>query len=252
MKKKFILIACLLITELVQAAETITLHSGEWAPLTSEKLKFGGMGPRIIKEAFLQEGIKVEYQWTQWKRGYELAKSDKNSIIGSILWVQNPEREKDFYFSDPIMQSESVLFHLKSKPLLWETFDDLRGKHALITRGYTYAELDTYLKKKDHFASIHETDTDMQGLTMLLRRSQAYDLFPIHKIVGITTIKDNFSPEDASKFTYHPKTFGVVPLRLIIRKDKKLKKYIDIFNKGLSKLQSSGKLEQYLQDSYKK
>ncbi|MFK7824292.1 MAG: substrate-binding periplasmic protein [Oligoflexales bacterium] len=194
----------------------------------------------------------MEYQWTQWKRGYEMAKSNSSSIIGSILYVKNKERQQDFYFSDPIIESQSVFFHLKSKPLLWETFDDLRGKNILVTRGYSYAELDPYLKKKEHFANIHETDNDLQGFTMLLRRSQAYDLLPINRIVGITTIRDNFSSEDANKFTFHPKKFGVVPLHLIIRKDKKLKKYIDAFNSGLKKLKASGKLDQYLQDSYKK
>ena len=252
MTKILVLTFTLFVAELTVAAESITLHTGEWAPLTSQELKHGGLGPRIIKEAFLQQGIKVNYQWTQWKRGYEMAKSKSSSTIGSILYVKNAEREEDFYFSEPIIESQSVFFHLKSKPLLWQSFADLRGKNILVTRGYSYAELDPFLKKKDHFALIHETDTDMQGLTMLLHRSQAYDLLPINKLVGLTTIRNNFSPEDAAKFTFHPKKFGVVPLHLIIRKDKKLKKYVEAFNAGLKKLKSSGSFEKYMDESYKK
>ncbi|MFK7825963.1 MAG: hypothetical protein AB8G05_17555 [Oligoflexales bacterium] len=57
MKKIIFFIISFLIAELTSIAKTINLHSGEWTPLSSEKLKFGGLGPRIIKETFSLEGL---------------------------------------------------------------------------------------------------------------------------------------------------------------------------------------------------
>ncbi|MCP4687520.1 MAG: amino acid ABC transporter substrate-binding protein, partial [Desulfobacterales bacterium] len=96
------------------AEETITLTNGEWPPYMSERLEHHGVVSRIVVEAFALEGVRVEYSFFPWIRALSLAKA--GAFDGSVVWWKTPEREKDFFFSDPVLDVRYVFFHLKSNP----------------------------------------------------------------------------------------------------------------------------------------
>ena len=77
------------------ADETIRLANGEWAPYFSTKLKYYGIGSRIVAEAFHLEGIKVEYGFFPWKRAFEIAKEGK--WPGVVGFESSTERTPYFY-----------------------------------------------------------------------------------------------------------------------------------------------------------
>ena len=59
---------------------------------------------------------------------------------------------------------ENVFFHLKSQKILWNEFSDLKGKRLLKAKGYSYGKLLDQALKADIFASLHETDDDLQAM----------------------------------------------------------------------------------------
>jgi len=75
------------------------------------------------------------------------------------------------------------------------------------------------------------------------------DIFPNDPIVGYCQIRNTFSPEEAKRFTHHPKEFQINTLNLIISKKCKNGKYfLKKFNSGLKKLKESEKFDQMFKD----
>lgn len=105
------------------AEESIRLAIGEYVPYCSEKIKNYGIVPWIVTTAFAMEGVEVKYDWYPWARAYDYAR--KGRWDGSVAGVWTFEREKDFYYSDPIINSEVVFFHLRSYPFDWQSIDDI-------------------------------------------------------------------------------------------------------------------------------
>ena len=95
------------------AQETIRITNGEWPPYLSEKLKHNGLASRIVREAFELEGIQVVYDFFPWNRSLMLAQTGEWD--GTAVWLRSPEREQEFYISDPVVQSTYVFFHLKKE-----------------------------------------------------------------------------------------------------------------------------------------
>jgi len=82
---------------------TIQLAIGEWPPFTSKDLKYYGIAARLVAEAFLLEGIQVEYGFFPWARSFLLAK--EGTWDGTAIWSRQPDRVQDFYFSDTVVDS---------------------------------------------------------------------------------------------------------------------------------------------------
>ena len=116
------------------AGETLVLANGEWAPYSSEYLPHYGYASHLVSAAFAEVGIEVDYQFYEnaWKRAYENASRGRDElgqrVDGSLVWFHTPEREKAFYFSQPIILEHHLLFHLSNKPLHWKQVSDLQGK----------------------------------------------------------------------------------------------------------------------------
>ena len=138
LKTCFFLIIIIFSTEKSYSEETIRLTSGEWAPYLSEKLKHNGIVGRILKEAFALEGIEVKISFFPWKRAYSEAK--KGKYDGTAVWLKKTEREKAFYFSEPVIEEQHVFFHLKSYPFKWNAFEDLENHRVGGLLGFSYCK----------------------------------------------------------------------------------------------------------------
>ena len=70
---------------------SIKIANGDWPPYFSPTLEHNGVVSRIVKEAFGNEGVPVEYVFLPWKRGLIEAKTGK--WAGSVGWLKTKERE---------------------------------------------------------------------------------------------------------------------------------------------------------------
>ncbi|MCP4353585.1 MAG: amino acid ABC transporter substrate-binding protein [Desulfobacterales bacterium] len=228
------------------AEETIRLASGEWSPYQSENLKYFGVASRIVTEAFALEGVKVEYSYFPWNRSFKL--TEKGKWDGTFLWFDTPERRKNFYISDPVVDIQYVFFHLKTYSFDWKTIDDLKGLIIIGgTVGYEYGEAFQNAEKarKIKVQRIHK---DEQSFKKLLKGR--IHIFPNDLDAGLELIHKHFTPEQAELFTYHPKPVRAAPHHILFsKKVEKNRQMLELFNKGLKQLKQSGKADQYLTES---
>lgn len=227
-----------------QTRDTIRLTNGESPPLLSKDAPHYGIASHIVTEAFARVGVKVEYGFFPWKRSYELAK--RGMWDGSAVWWDKAERHQYFLYSDPVIPTKQVLFHLKRKAFDWNTYEDLKEVRIGGTLGYTYGpQFDAA-----EAAGIIETDrgpSDELGLKKLLKGR--IDVFPGDVMITYEQIRKTFTAEEAALFTHHPKPIDNQPLSLILSKKVPGNEQMrDRFNEGLRMLKESGKYDQIFAD----
>ncbi len=228
------------------SADKILLANGDWEPYQSRGLKNNGFGSQIVQEAFASVGVEVEFKFLPWNKGYEMAKDGR--LHGTFFWEPDENRRKSFYYSDPVLQKGIVFFHLHDKPLNWKTVDELINYSICGVVGKSYG---------DHFdvaesvgrINVNWAASEIECFQRLL--SGEIDIFPIDPEKGYSFLRNDFQPLDRYRVTYHP---NFIPpsssLHLLISKHAiDAKRYIDLFNKGLKNLKSTGKIKKYSMES---
>lgn len=245
MRKGFLIIQLLLIMLLValpdvgQATDKVRLTLVEYAPLMGEKMKGYGIEAAIVTAAFEEIGLNVEYAVLPVAGAY---KSAKNGIYDGIVgFVWSEEREKSFYYSEPIFQAPLLLFHLKSYRFDWHAIDDLKG----ITIGVTAKN---YYGPEFHKAleagklTVDEASKDAIQFDKLLRRR--IKVFPMNRYTGYYMIQGKFSPEQAALFTHHPRPLKESVYHVLFsRAVKENGARVEKFNQGLRLIKESGKYD---------
>jgi polar amino acid transport system substrate-binding protein len=238
------IISLMFLSAFTVRAETIRLANGEWAPYVSKDLKHYGVFSHIVSEAFALEGIEVEYEFFPWKRSYKYAADGE--FDGSLTWAPTPEREKDFYFTEPVTYNKKVFFHLKSQTFNWNKLSDLKGLNIGTTAQYTYGdEFDNAANNKE--ISVFPVNKDEQNVKKLL--AGRIDIFPMEIEVGYGLIHSQLTPAQAALFSNHPKPVTETPICVVISKKlpaERAKRLVEAFNRGLAKLKGSGKYEEYI------
>lgn len=228
--------------------EKIRIASGEWVPLVSEKLKNNGIVSEIITEALKSEGVKVEYGFFPWKRSFEIARLGEWD--GTVLWSKNPEREKDFYFSEEALYiSKNVFFYLKDKKFDWKNPKDLEKLRIGVIAGYFYGENFESMKKEGKLTII-ESPNEVINFRNLL--SGRLDLFVCEYGIGNEMLQKQFSPEETLKIVSHKNVIAETGEYFILsKKNEKNKDIMEKFNIGLKKLKKSGKYSDYFKNNTK-
>lgn len=253
-----ILIA-LLIPKALKAKEIIALSNGEWKPFLGEKLPHGGVASHIITEAFSLVGIKVHYKWYKdaWKRAYIDAFNAKEvkigsasmKLSGSCVWSRKPEREKQMYYSEPVIPGEfNVFVYLKDSEFDWKDIKDLKGRRVGATIGYFYGS-DIEKAAKDKIFIMERIAYEPNNLKRLL--TGKIDLFLVNRKIAIDLIKTNLTAAEGKKLKIHPKpaSRGLSQHLILTRKVSENQKLLQKFNEGLKKLKESGKFDQYHKDA---
>lgn len=225
--------------------ETIRLASGEWAPYQSQKLKYYGLASRIVTEAFALEGVNVEYEFLPWKRSYEMARTGK--CDGTLIWNRKKERSQYFYYSDTIVSSDKVFFHLKSYTFDWNSIDDLKGIPIGGTGGYNYGE--AFHNADDaKKITVYWVTKDQQNFHKLLKGR--IEIFPNTINVGYFQLQQMFKQREFQLFTHHPHPLMSDTYHLLLSKNiERNERMLALFNTGLQRLRKSGKLDQYIAES---
>jgi polar amino acid transport system substrate-binding protein len=239
----YALLISLLLNGIV-AAEPIRLTNGEWPPYLGEQLPHRGVASRIVAEAFALQGIEVQWEFHPWARALQLAASGQRS--GSAVWMHSQERDADFFFSDPVMESANVLFYRKDYTFDWKTISDLQDRRIVATRGYFYGEAFEEAEANGQLQVSRVTNDEIAFRQLLAGR---IDLFPIDKVVGYATLNKGFSPAEQARLSVHPTPLTADSLHLVLsRQIAGNAELIERFNLGLEQLRDSGKIAQYLLD----
>lgn len=244
---KYILIASLsmLMSSWTYAASPVRLTNGEWPPYLSEKLAHYGFASHIVSEALKKNGMEVEWGFFPWKRAFIVA--ENGQWDGSVIWTHNEEREKNFIFSEPVVEGKDVVFHRKDKPIQWEKITDLAPYSIGATTGYFYGEEFDKAEKAGQI-TVNRTAKESNNFKKLI--ANRIDLVVASIDVGYEIMQGELTKEEMSQITHHPKATRMVSYHLIVsRKSKNAQAIIDAFNAGLKQLKDSGELAKMIQNS---
>ena len=239
-----LLCLALVVASTTSATDTIRLTSGDWPPGMSKDGPHHGFTLHIVTETFALVGVEVEYGFFPWVRSLKLAREGKWD--GSAVWWDREQRYQYFFYTDPVVPTTMVFFHLKSMEFDWNTYEDLEKLKVGGSMGYDYGKE----FNEAEAAGIIQPDrgsTDQNGLQKLLKGR--IDVFPGDLVVTYAQIRETFSPEKAALFTHHPKPIFEEPLYLLLsRKVSENEHMRDRFNEGLRMLKESGRYDQIITD----
>jgi len=256
------------------SAETITFANGEWAPYMSPKLKNAGYVSDIVVQAYKEEGIDVKWVFLPWKRGFEEAKNGayqgtaiwgyneerakdfdvkwvflpwkrgfeeaKNGAYqGTAIWGYNEERAKDFLYTDTVLNLETAFFIQKDSDFFWNTISDLKGKKLGGIIGYAYGIEDAEKAGDVKISRISKPEGNYKKLAAgrldaVLEDTQV-GLKSIHKMGYDGKIVPYSKPLKSRKYSV-----------IISKQVPNAERLIKAFNKGLKKLQDSGRFDAIL------
>ncbi|HAS6293003.1 TPA: transporter substrate-binding domain-containing protein [Vibrio vulnificus] len=221
-------------------ADTVRLANGEWAPYMSKSLKEGGFMTQFIKEVSESEGYQVEFEYLPWKRGYEETKA--GNFDATFIWGRSDERAQDFYFSDTVITLSTALFQQKSKPIMWNSREEL-GKYRIggVT-GYAYGIEDLEEQGKITVQRISDADNNYKKLS-----AGRLDIVLEDMDVGMEFL-NNLKLTD--KLEPNSKALAAREYVVLFSKNSpKAKELKEAFNRGLNKLISEGRLDAYREAS---
>ncbi|BHH82185.1 substrate-binding periplasmic protein [Desulforhopalus sp. 52FAK] len=209
--------------------KTVQLALGEYPPYYSKKIAQLGRIPETTTSIFAKQDMRVQYSWHPWTRAYELVKNGEYD--GSFTNVKTQEREDEFYFSDPILQSDTLFFHLKKTFFRWHSIADLQGTTIGATLGSAYTPDFTEAGRKGEI-NIDWASDDILNFRKLFM--EQIDIFPISKDVGLHKLKEHFSPSDIRKLTWSRTPLVSHSTYLIFsKKNPDNKQLMQLFNDGL-------------------
>jgi polar amino acid transport system substrate-binding protein len=104
-------------------------------PYTGLDLPHRGMLTEIIDVVFKEMGHNCTIDFLPWKRGYDGAK--RGLYSGTFPYIDNEERQKDFYYSDPIYNGRVQIFVRKGSQLEYRSEEDLKGLTICLPLGYS-------------------------------------------------------------------------------------------------------------------
>lgn len=223
-------------------ADALHLTSGEWPPFHGAALPNQGVASRIVTEAFALEGVEVHWEFLPWARSMQLAELGQRA--GTAVWRRNAERERQFFISDPILKTQTHLFHRKAFDFDWQTVDDLRGVRLGATRGYFYGKA-FHRAEKAGALNIRRINSDEVALRQLL--AGRIDAFPIAKTVALDLLAQHFTAAERAQLSFHPRALSRHNQHLLLsRQVAGNAALIERFNRGLARLRDGGKVAQYL------
>ncbi|WP_439889320.1 substrate-binding periplasmic protein [Pseudomonas sp. MBLB4123] len=236
------LLFSLLLGSGVEAAQQLRLTSGEWPPFHGAELPKQGVASQIVTEAFALEGIEVRWEFLPWARAMQLATQGQRA--GTALWRRNAERERLFFISDPVLETQTHLLHRKSVEFAWQTLDDLRGLRIGATRGYYYGKAFERAESTGRL-NVQRINSDEVALRQLL--AGRIDLFPLSRLAASSLLAQRFTSAERAQLSFHPLPLSSHSLHLLLsRRIAANAELMARFNNGLARLHENGKIARWL------
>ena len=203
---------------------------------TAERIVYDAL--QLIEERMKKDPLEVFDQ--------AMKNAQTKDWDGSAAWFRSPEREQNFYISNPVVMSGYVFFYMKGKNFDWKTMDELKQYKIGATKGYDYGK-DFQEAEKQGIIHVERLDKDEMNFDNLLKGK--IDIFPDDLDVGTNILFNRYPAYTYVNVITHPKRLREDPLHLLLsRSNPKNQKLMQLFNEGLKKLKDSGDYDRYLQE----
>ena len=244
MKKLYFLLLTFIISfHLFCQEKTVNLTTLEWPPFTGKSLSAKGLTTYIIQKAFEAEGYKLEVSFYPWPRTVDMAMT-VDAITGYFPEYYSKDVEKNFYISDPVGDSILGFVESKFKPVEWKTTDDLKKYKIGTVIGYLNSpEFDKLLANKE--LQVEPVTTDLLNIKKV--GAQRIPLAVIDKyVLSYYLINEPSLSSIKNIVQFNSKTLEIKKLYVCFKRNEMGKKYLDIFNRGLKKIDIKKLENEYL------
>ena len=157
--------------------KTVTIATLEWEPYVGQKLEGNGVAAEVVRQALAAVGHKTEFKFYPWKRVLEKAR--RGEVDGGFPAYDSLERQRDYWVSDPMLQSKLGFLARKKDNVKWSKLEDLKGKSIGVVLGY----VNTSAFDKASFLTKRISPTDQKNVLLLVR--ERLDLVVIDRFVGL-------------------------------------------------------------------
>ncbi|WP_374580755.1 substrate-binding periplasmic protein [Pseudoduganella sp.] len=249
-----VLFAALTAVAALHAAESdaplkIKLTAHEYPPFMSEKLPYGGLLTRIVREAFKAANVEVEIE----------SLSSNNRVITGVMvglydgaygWAHSPERDRKLHYSkSSIFTFRMVFFQRRGMEIPWESLSDLGRYQIGATLGNHYSEEFSLLHAQRKL-KVQEASSDRNNMRKLLLGR--IDLFPMEEEAGQMLILQSLKPAEQANITFQAKPIALIPTYLVLRRDlPNAAELLERFDQGYKQLSDSGQLARILGETRK-
>jgi len=118
-----------------QALTTLHLVTGEFEPFSGEALPNKGLASEVAVLAFERAGYRVDLAFLPWPRGYN--ETLALTYFGTFPYSKNPDREKDFLYSEPLYTYNGAFFVRPDSTLQFSGVENLANLHMCAPVGFS-------------------------------------------------------------------------------------------------------------------
>lgn len=221
-------------------AQPLKIATGELPPYSTQERPDQGLALDIVRKAFAQEGIPVEYFFKPWTRTLE--ESRAGLWDATAYWGRNPARDKGFLISDNVLTEQWVLVYRQSAfengEFDWKTLADLKGLRIGVVQSYTYTP-EFWAQQKSGTLSTVSTPDDLASLRLLV--AGRLDVVPMERNVACYLMQHHFMDQEVAELRAHPRPFAPNFTTHVMFSDKlpQSAARVQAFNRGLRALKRS-------------
>lgn len=121
------------------SAEPVVLVTGDWEPYTSSRSAESGFFTEVVLAVAREAGWLTRIEFMGWKRCE--AEIQAGAAFAAFPYIKSAERDKLFWFTDPVISGRSVLAYEKGRvkpPAPWKAFADFAAFRLGGVKGYWY------------------------------------------------------------------------------------------------------------------
>ena len=130
-----------------ESLKPVTVITGEWAPFVTEAEPRFGYISEVVTQTLLAMDKKANYAFYPFFAGYQ--KTKEGGAFATFPYFYQESRSQDFFYSDPIVKVDYVVFVRADKLKKFQSVEKLQDlKKFTIAKvsGYAYGKLDPYIK----------------------------------------------------------------------------------------------------------
>ncbi len=118
------------------SAQKVQLLANTSPPYADKKLPEQGLALELVSHIMKRAGYDPDIQIEIWSRAMEGVRIGLYDALATA-W-HSDEREKDFIFSEPYLESRLILVSLRSNPVIFRELSQLQGKRLGVRSDYAY------------------------------------------------------------------------------------------------------------------
>jgi polar amino acid transport system substrate-binding protein len=226
-------------------ADTVYLTSLDWAPYSGKALAEQGASVAVAKAAFKAVGHELVVDFYPWSRAVKLA-SDATSKYSGYF----PEyfyQTDEFTFSEAMGKGPLGLVENKAKPLSWSTVQDLKQYKLGVVQDYVNTEeLDQLIASGElKVSAVPSDDVNIKKVGGARIDAAVIDANVLNYSLNHHTELQAFK----SSVQMNSKLLTEKELFIAFKTDEKNKKWRELFNQGLKKINIDMIMSQYLSNN---